>query len=111
PDTQKGTGDAAHRHTPGKPVVDRPLSMMLEGTGNLGDRGVGQVGADGDRRPDANDEDEQRSHERAPAHSCEADEEANQQTSKRKACVHWRTLALTDPRPQPAVRRARPRWG
>ena len=61
-------------HVAQPPVLDRPE--------RLEDGAVDDVGADRDRRLEAEDEDEQRRHQRAAAHAGHADEQADQEAGE-----------------------------
>jgi hypothetical protein len=70
----------------GEPAGDAPVDGALDAVdqrpGCLGRGGVEQVGADGGRRVDAEQEHEQRRHQRAAAHARQADEETHGQSGR-----------------------------
>ncbi len=68
-----------HAVEAGVHVADPPVLGRPEG---LEDRPVDDVGADRDRRLEAEDEDEQRRHQRAAAHAGRPDEQADQQAGE-----------------------------
>ena len=60
--------------------IDRPGGGMNEGPDRLGRRRVKQIGADGGRGMNAEQQDEERRHQRAAADSGHADQEADRKT-------------------------------
>ncbi len=86
-DAHQRGGDAAEGEPERQGDVHGPLAPVLPGAGDLGDGGVGDVGADRHGRLEAEDEDQHRRHERAAAHAGEADEEADQQAGEAEVAV------------------------
>ena len=75
-------GEDRHRHAaageaPGDPPVDAPAEAMHRRAHRLGGGGIEQVAADRGGRVDAEEQDEQRRHQRAAADSRQANQHAN----------------------------------
>ena len=73
---------------PGEPRAHVPHPPVLHRADGLEDRAVGDVGADRGRRRDAEQEDEDRRHQRAAAHPGHPDEEADQEPDDGELPVH-----------------------
>jgi hypothetical protein len=65
-----------------------PLREVPVAADRLRDRRVGEVGADGDHRLDADHEDQQRRHQRAAAHAGDADEDAHAEAEEDDRRIH-----------------------
>ena len=68
--------------------VDRAVAQVAPAADGLRDRAVGEVGADGDDRLDAEDDDQERRHQRAAAHAGEAYEYADAEPEEDDERVH-----------------------
>ena len=88
--------DAAERQPERQGDVHGALAPVLPRAGDLGDGGVGDVGADRHGRLEAEEEDQDRRHERAAAHAGEADEEADQQSGDAEIAVEMLTDGEVD---------------
>ena len=75
--------------------VDSPLSPVLPGSREFGQRGIRQVGADGRGRRHAQSEHQQRRHQHSATHPGQPDERADNQAIDRQQ-------PLRSPRPSPA---------
>ena len=73
--------DARRNAAAGKPDHGRPVNAAPEAVNQpaagLGGRGVKQVGADSGRGMNAEQQDQQRRHQRAAAHACHSDQQAD----------------------------------
>jgi hypothetical protein len=88
PDGQQRCRDAAGCQKTGDAPVDVSLAGMHDGAAGLGDRRVEQVGADRRRRVDAEQQHQQRRHQRAAANPGEADDGADDKTRQGVHPVH-----------------------
>ncbi len=86
-DAGEGRRHAAEAEPERQGDVHRTLAPVLPRAGDLGDGGVGDVGADRHRRREAEDEDQHRRHERAAAHAGEPDEEADHEAGDAEVAV------------------------
>jgi hypothetical protein len=76
------------------PTIARTIaSQQPPAADGLRDRAVGQVGADRDDGVDAREEDEQRRHQRAAAHSGETDEHADPEAEDDEQGIHQASTA------------------
>ena len=79
---------ASEQHPPGQPsldVAERPLPRRSD---RLEDRAMEDVRADGGRRVEAENEDEDRRHQRAATHAGQPDEHADQEPGERELPGH-----------------------
>jgi hypothetical protein len=77
---QSTGGRAAGRQAPGDAPVDRAVQPMHGGAADLGEAGIEQVGADCGGRVDAEQQHQQRRHQRAAADAGETNQCADRQT-------------------------------
>ena len=64
---------------PGDPPIDRAVIGMHRPAADLGDARIEQIGADGGRRMDSEDQHKQRRHQRAAAHPGDANQQSDGQ--------------------------------
>lgn len=73
---------AAERHLAHHAPVDQSVPRQTHSAAHFGERCKQQVGANGQVRLDAKDEDQQWRHQRAAAHACQAHDQADGKTGK-----------------------------
>jgi hypothetical protein len=77
---QRGGGRAARREPARDAPVDRAVQSMHRRAADFGEAGIEQIGADGGRRMDAEQQHQHRRHQRAAANAGEADQRADRQS-------------------------------
>ena len=88
PDARDRHRHAADREPEGDPAVDGLVLQMAPAAGRLGDGAVEDVGADRGHRLDAEDEDQERGHQRAAAHAGHADQHADAEAEYDDDWIH-----------------------
>ena len=76
---QERCGHASIGEAPGDAPIDRAVIGVHRAAADLGETRIQEVGTDGGRRMDAEDQHEKRRHERAAADAGEADQQADNQ--------------------------------